>query len=125
MSFPVRSNRKARSVALRAGISKDEILSQLKGIRCPSTVRQQGMKCTSCPDAIARTIEKWDKILSADKAANPMECEELREKPEPKAAKSAVPIKGSDDKLHCPECGKLLRHEGGCTICDCGFSHCG
>ena len=25
----------------------------------------------------------------------------------------------------CPECGQKLRHEGGCVICDCGFSHCG
>ena len=34
------------------------IIDQLKGIRCPSTIRQPGMKVTSCPDAIARTIEK-------------------------------------------------------------------
>ena len=31
---------------------------QLKGIRCPSTIRQSGMKCTSCPDAIAKAIER-------------------------------------------------------------------
>ena len=56
---------------------------------------------------------------------------EAEEETAPKKAEGAAtapankPVKGTDDKLHCPECGKLLRHEGGCTICDCGFSHCG
>ena len=123
---PSQSEATARlvSIALRAGISQDEILSQLKGIRCPSTVRQPGLKCTSCPDAIARTIIKMSKMLGTNGFS--MEAEE---EPAPKKAEGEKPankpVLGKDDKLHCPECGKLLRHEGGCTICDCGFSHCG
>ena len=125
---PSQSEATARlvSIALRAGISQDEILSQLKGIRCPSTVRQPGLKCTSCPDAIARTIIKMSKMLGNNGFNS-----EAEEEPAPKKADGAVtapankPVLGADDKLHCPECGKLLRHEGGCTICDCGFSHCG
>lgn len=119
---PSQSEATARlvSIALRAGISQDEILAQLKGIRCPSTVRQPGLKCTSCPDAIARTIVKMSKML--DKNGFVSEEEETAPK---KSAPANKPVLGEDDKLHCPECGKLLRHEGGCTICDCGFSHCG
>lgn len=125
---PSQSEATARliSIALRAGISQEEILSQLKGIRCPSTVRQPGLKCTSCPDAIARTIIKMSKMLGTNGFSV-----EAEEETAPKKAEGAVsapankPVKGTDDKLHCPECGKLLRHEGGCTICDCGFSHCG
>lgn len=125
---PSQSEATARlvSIALRAGISQDEILAQLKGIRCPSTVRQPGLKCTSCPDAIARTIVKMSKMLEGNGSFTSEE-----EEPAPKKAEGAKPapankpVKGADDKLHCPECGKLLRHEGGCTICDCGFSHCG
>ena len=123
---PSQSEATARlvSIALRAGISQDEILAQLKGIRCPSTVRQPGLKCTSCPDAIARTIVKMSKMLGTNGFS--MEAEE---EPAPKKAEGEKPankpVLGADDKLHCPECGKLLRHEGGCTICDCGFSHCG
>lgn len=124
---PSQSEATARlvSIALRSGISQKEILAQLKGIRCPSTVRQQGMKCTSCPDAIARTIEKMSKILGTETMGiNPDLIEE--EKPAPQSAsKGNKPILGADDRLHCPECGKVLRHEGGCTVCDCGFSHCG
>lgn len=125
---PSQSEATARlvSIALRAGISQDEILAQLKGIRCPSTVRQPGLKCTSCPDAIARTIVKMSKMLGN---AGGIVVEEEEETPSKKAdggkPVSNKPVVGPDDKLHCPDCGKLLRHEGGCTICDCGFSHCG
>lgn len=125
---PSQSEATARlvSIALRAGISQDEILAQLKGIRCPSTVRQPGLKCTSCPDAIARTIVKMSKMLGN---AGGIVVEEEEETPSKKADDgkpvSNKPVVGPDDKLHCPDCGKLLRHEGGCTICDCGFSHCG
>lgn len=124
---PSQSEATARlvSIALRSGISQKEILAQLKGIRCPSTVRQQGMKCTSCPDAIARTIEKMSKILGTETMGiNPDLTEEEKPAPQP-ASKGNKPILGADDRLHCPECGKVLRHEGGCTVCDCGFSHCG
>ena len=122
---PSQSEATARlvSIALRSGISQQEILAQLKGIRCPSTVRQPGMKCTSCPDAIARTIEKMTKMLNTESIGIIEEPKE-DENPVP-AAKGNKPILGADDKLHCPECGKVLRHEGGCTVCDCGFSHCG
>lgn len=124
---PSQSEATARlvSIALRSGISQKEILAQLKGIRCPSTVRQQGMKCTSCPDAIARTIEKMSKILGTETMGiNPDLIEEEKPAPQP-SSKGNKPILGADDRLHCPECGKVLRHEGGCTVCDCGFSHCG
>ena len=61
---PSQSEATARliSVALRSGIKVEKIVDQLKGIRCPSTIRQPGMKCTSCPDAIARALEKLQKI---------------------------------------------------------------
>ncbi len=62
---PSQSEATARlvSVALRSGISIEEVYDQLKGIRCPSTIRQQGMSCTSCPDAIARVIMKVSKLI--------------------------------------------------------------
>ncbi len=127
---PSQSEATARlvSIALRAGISQDEILAQLKGIRCPTTVRQSGLKCTSCPDAIARTIEKMSKFLNNGTTAQPeIPKEEPKTAPAPvaTATNGNKPVLGKDNKLYCPDCGKLLRHEGGCTICDCGFSHCG
>ena len=117
---PSQSEATARlgSIDLRSGIDVQTIVSQLKGIRCPSTVRQPGLKCTSCPDAIARTIEKiyhqqielgyWDK--------DAIKAEDL--------------MKESGEALthvmkFCPECGSKVEHEGGCVVCrQCGYSKC-
>ncbi len=131
---PSQSEATARlvSVALRSGITVDEIYDQLKGIRCPSTIRQQGMSCTSCPDAIAKVVAKVDHFIkqgNTDVMSHPA--------PEPvtrKAAPSAAPthpvstaVPGSAAEIHeCPECGSKVEHEGGCVICrNCGFSKCG
>lgn len=50
------------SIALRSGIDAKSIVEQLKGIRCPSTIRQKGLGVLSCPDAIGRLVEKVAKI---------------------------------------------------------------
>ena len=126
---PSQSEATARlvSVALRSGISVQEIYDQLKGIRCPSTIRPQGMSCTSCPDAIAKVVAKVAKYIEENKQGGcpqPMEAE--RRTPvthAPKASSASLPT----DQMHfCPECGAKLEHEGGCVICrSCGFSKCG
>ena len=127
---PSQSEATARlvSVALRSGVSPKEILSQLKGIRCPSTIRQPGMKCTSCPDAIAKVVMKVDAYIKSGKP--PV----LGLPPEAPAAEDQLgrpeihPISPSEAKMakFCPECGAALEHEGGCVSCrSCGFSKCG
>ena len=96
-----------------------EIIAQLKGIRCPSTIRQQGMSVTSCPDAIAKAIEKVVKASQAGTLPTPLIASTPPVNPDlsPAAAKLAK---------FCPECGSKLEHEGGCVICrDCGYSKCG
>lgn len=105
------------SIALRSGISMDEILEQLRGIRCPSTIRHAGLKCTSCPDAIARVIKKTADLIESQKTKLP---------PSP-----VVPTGGEYEPAatlhakHCPECGAGMEHEGGCVICrSCGYSKC-
>lgn len=105
------------SIALRSGISMDEILEQLRGIRCPSTIRHAGLKCTSCPDAIARVIKKTADLIESQKTKLP---------PAP-----VVPTGGEYEPAavlhakHCPECGAKMEHEGGCVICrSCGYSKC-
>lgn len=117
---PSQSEATARlaSIALRSGIDVHTIVEQLRGIRCPSTIRQHGLKCTSCPDAIARVIEQehekqvklgnWSGSLTAEKSKKP-----------------AAPY-FTDDEALCPECGERLEHESGCVICRmCGYSKCG
>ncbi len=121
---PSQSEATARlaSIALRSGISVEEILNQLKGIRCPSTVRQSGMKCTSCPDGIAKVIKKVDDLIrSGGSPAMPPVL------PNVPSESGGLP-RGSADKAFqfCPECGSAVEHEGGCVVCrNCGYSKCG
>ena len=122
---PSQSEATARlvSVALRSGISIQEVYDQLKGIRCPSTIRQQGMSCTSCPDAIARVIMKVSKIIE-EQPREKASYEPPTETPLPQ--KHPI-VPASSSEIHvCPECGNVVEHEGGCVICrNCGFSKCG
>ena len=141
---PSQSEATARlaSIALRSGISVDEVYAQLKGIRCPSTIRQQGMSCTSCPDAIAKVLRKVSDFIKEENHGSLD-----MPKPEPRTgAPKAAPRAAAEDKIppvstvlspgdipaaageihRCPECGGPVEHEGGCVICrNCGFSKCG
>lgn len=127
---PSQSEATARlvSVALRSGISINEVYDQLKGIRCPSTIRQQGMSCTSCPDAIAKVVMKVSKLIDEQKKKNTPQVampEPLCKGPAVKTPNSDVP--SNSGEIHtCPDCGTTVEHEGGCVICrNCGFSKCG
>lgn len=143
---PSQSEATARlcSVALRSGMSVDEICNQLKGIRCPSTIRQPGMSCTSCPDAIAKVVMKVNGYIEKHKLdpTARLEAEPLtKDRPQsgpgqtPPAGRPEPPRAASGRKkdeyspegaLLCPECGQPVQHEGGCVICrGCGYSRCG
>jgi ribonucleoside-diphosphate reductase alpha chain len=122
---PSQSEATARlvSIALRSGLDARRVVNELKGIRCPSTIRQNGMKCTSCPDAIARVIEKALAMQEGSRAP---------ELPALAAAAHApheadVPLEAVAARIRfCPECGAPVEHEGGCVTCrQCGFSRCG
>lgn len=120
---PSQSEATARlaSIALRSGVSVEEIVKQLKGIRCPSTVRQQGLSCTSCPDAIAKVIKKVNDMFNkkGNIAPNPL-ASDINTNNTLNADDSSKAIK------YCPDCGAKLEHEGGCVTCrECGFSKCG
>ncbi len=103
------------SIALRSGMDTKVIVEQLKGIRCPSTIRQKGLKVLSCPDAIGRLIEKVDKMNNnAETGAATLGTG---------IVESTVTVSSS---AICPECGESVEHEGGCMICrHCGYSKCG
>ena len=94
---------RAVSAALRSGVDPEVLIEQLRGIRCLSTcVARKGNKdvqVLSCPDAIARAMEK---------------------------AVAGVPTTNQTAARNtCPECGLPLRKEAGCLVCDCGYTKCG
>ena len=130
------------SIALRSGIDVESVVEQLKGIRCPSTIRQKGLKVLSCPDAIGRLIEKVAKIQSGKEEASTAKVSANTEvnKPLPDVeCESNCEVCAISDSCNnperavsdglpttCHECGSVLEHEGGCVICrNCGYSKCG
>jgi len=88
----------------KAGGCPSQMIEQLKGIRCLSTVArrksQKDINVLSCPDAIARVLE-----------------EAMGQSYEPAGASTANT---------CPDCKYPLRRESGCNLCDnCGYIKCG
>lgn len=142
---PSQSEATARlvSLALRSGIDAKSIVEQLKGIRCPSTIRQRGLNVLSCPDAIGRLIEKIAKLQNGGNEEFHSELALTGETRTPRPSASCnteecsicsmAEFCNSPDKntkvfglATCPECGKPVEHEGGCVVCrHCGFSKCG
>ena len=125
---PSQSEATARlvSIALRSGIDEKSIVEQLKGIRCPSTIRQKGLNVLSCPDAIGRMIEQvmnhrngnGSMYKAAPQAATTMSI--------PKPTAKTFGQEDSKGSAVCPECGGKVEHESGCVICrNCGYSKCG
>ncbi|NLI79382.1 MAG: vitamin B12-dependent ribonucleotide reductase [Candidatus Riflebacteria bacterium] len=118
---PSQSEATARlaSMALRAGIDVQEIIDQLKGIRCLSTLKKSGpngRKVLSCPDAIGRAIEQSYQQHKQETAPPGPDSGSSRETPNP----------SDSPGIPCPECGGKLSHDGGCVMCpNCGFSRCG
>jgi ribonucleoside-diphosphate reductase alpha chain len=147
---PSQSEATARlvSIALRSGIDAKSIVEQLKGIRCPSTIRQKGLNVLSCPDAIGRLIEKVAKLQNGngngrnEEFSEELATNEARRIPEPSPkctsdcndctiADICMNPNKAEEPLFavitsCPECGAVVEHEGGCVVCrNCGYSKCG
>ncbi len=107
------------SLALRAGVEKEQIVKQLKGVRCPNQSWEKGGRIYSCSDAIAKAIERYAGIDNA-KSENVLE----------DTAKFIAETngKGHDNVVTgvCPDCHGPLEFESGCSVCrGCGFSRCG
>lgn len=114
------------SIALRSGIDVKEIIEQLKGIRCHSTLVQKAtnknIKVLSCPDAIGKVLERAMNI-SADVESS---INDFAYTAEEELDDVIVSDELSEKNNVCPECGSILEHEGGCNICrNCGYSKCG
>ncbi len=102
------------SQSLRAGMSAETIIEQLKGIRCLATLRKadKEIKVLSCPDAIGKVLEKVVAYTKKSGTALPLS-----------PAVTEVKITNG---THCPECGAEVTHESGCVMCrTCGYSKCG
>ena len=124
------------SIALRSGLSVDAITEQVKGIRCPACMRREGVSVTSCPDAIARVIKKYNEVginVSTIQFGGQVTVPTVEQSRVVAREKSSVgkvtekkPRVGVASANACPECGMAINHESGCVVCThCGYSKCG
>ena len=106
------------SLALRCGIKHEQIIKQLKGVRCPNQAWEKGGRIYSCADAIAKALERHFGVDSR-KTANGKEIEKNT---------AETDGRGNDRVIVgvCPDCHGPLEFESGCSVCRlCGFSRCG
>ena len=124
------------SITLRSGLSVDAITEQIKGIRCPACMRREGVNVTSCPDAIARVIKKYNEVginfsdVQKKAKATALAVESTGVAKQGMSSTEKVTEKKARTKVApanaCPECGKPINHESGCVVCThCGYSKCG
>ncbi len=95
---------RAISAALRSGVDPAVMIDQLSGIRCLSAAvarkSNKEIDVLSCPDAIARALTE--------------------------AFGAASGASTSSFRQTCEECGRPMRREANCAVCDyCGDSKCG
>jgi ribonucleoside-diphosphate reductase alpha chain len=124
------------SLALRAGVGVDDIISDLKGIRGPMPVLTNKGTVLSLPDAIGQILEEHMKYLRGEiPRLEEKKAETLAEhlnKEAPVAVKAGVKEKPKKKSMAdfgmmpgCPECGNVLEMSEGCMSCKaCGFSRC-
>lgn len=106
------------SLSLRSGIDPEQIIKQLKGVRCPNQAWEKGGRIYSCADAIAKALERHIGIDSRKSAAD---IDEAKNGAETNGKGSDVVMVGV-----CPDCHGPLEFESGCSVCRlCGFSRCG
>lgn len=117
------------SLALRSGVSPEPIIEQLKGIRCPNPIWQDGEKILSCADAIAKALEKYLSMKTEEKKRlDFLKENEVYEEKDLQGEKieeeKSQTIEGVES-LICPECGGVMIRLEGCWTCpNCGYSKC-
>lgn len=108
------------SLALRGGVSAEDVIDQLKSVSpCIAYVRQDNTdKGTSCPTAVAyKLVKEMEKIKSVKVGF-------IKEE-------TFMPLLEEEDEHSeggpiCPDCGGELTQASGCVVCRiCGWSHCG
>jgi ribonucleoside-diphosphate reductase alpha chain len=91
------------SLAWRSGVQARQVIKQLMGIscHCPSGFGEN--RVLSCADAVAKAIQAH--LIDSGYDMNA--------------------VTARQERGACPECGGVVEHEGGCSVCHaCGYSEC-
>ena len=91
------------SLAWRSGVQARQVIKQLLGISCHCPSGFGDNRVLSCADAVAKAIQNH--LLENGHDVNT--------------------VITKRERGACPECGGVVEHEGGCSVCHvCGYSEC-
>lgn len=118
------------SLALRTGVSPEEVVDQIKGIRGPDISWHDGGQILSLPDAIAKILEKHitrdQQQLNLHLNDPVVKVSNGNGNGNGNGYKKSQSIANAGFAPACPECGTMLEIAEGCQKChNCGFSKCG
>lgn len=117
------------SLALRSGISIQQVKDQVRGISCDRAVGLGPNKVLSVPDAVGQAIERYLEEKAGVQEALPLTVAGPQGGRQPQAAASTSHdlFDTQLDIGTCPECGTgHLAFIEGCKKCHvCGYSECG
>jgi ribonucleoside-diphosphate reductase alpha chain len=121
------------SLALRAGVSLNDIIDQAMSIRpCTSYINRTKSKGdtstgTSCPSAIGNALKDLKNKISKvhDTEEEKKELNNVVEQSKKEQTVNNIVKKAVSSGAKCPECGEDIVFEGGCNVCKyCGWSKC-
>jgi ribonucleoside-diphosphate reductase alpha chain len=115
------------SLTLRSRIDPDEIILQLKAIRCPSPTFGPEGPVLSCADAVAKSVERFLKQYSQN-GSGKESISTLKSTKKDIYEPETLHLTHTTSGLRpeCPECGNIVEHSEGCMLCRvCGYSKCG
>lgn len=126
------------SLSLRSGVAIEEIIDQLKGIRGPNPIWNEGQMVFSIPDALANVLSRH---ISTPQAELKLAFPQKEVLPTPTATANIVSPESQNQPQQifsnslniakmgtapiCPECGNMMFMQEGCVSCTCGYSKCG
>lgn len=112
------------SLALRSGITPEEVVSQLKGIRGPMPAfGPNGTKVLSLADAIAQVLERH---VKGDQVQLNLTYPQVKTEHITPVMTKPQSVANHGYAPECPECGGDLVMSEGCQTCHgCGYSKCG
>jgi ribonucleoside-diphosphate reductase alpha chain len=115
------------SLTLRSRIEPEEIILQLKAIRCPSPTFGPDGPVLSCADAVAKSVERFiERHSQNDNGKNLVGNEQKVLDTAYESETLYLTHITSGLRPECPECGNIVEHSEGCILCRvCGYSKCG
>jgi ribonucleoside-diphosphate reductase alpha chain len=106
------------SMLLRANVTLESIVSQLKGIRCPKQRYSSGLTILSCADAIAKSLETFIAVKANGLINGSIYFTDISK---------INPTPPSRQYMFCPQCESVVDTSESCPRCtnsECGWTNC-